>query len=203
MSRVKVKICGLRRLQDVQAANSCMPDYAGFVFAPGRRQVDPETAAVLRRNLRPEIPAVGVFVNQSLEYISRLVEKGMIQMVQLHGEEDEVEIARVKNRCGCPVIKAVGVGRSLPVLPQAADFLLFDTFSPARGGTGTAFDWKLLETQRGTPCFLAGGLQLENALQAVKTVNPFCVDVSSGVETDGWKDPEKMKAFVHLIRGIA
>lgn len=197
----KVKLCGLCRPEDIAAANRCMPDYAGFVFAESRRQITPQTAAELRRQLRPDIMAVGVFVNQSMDFIAGLVQARIIDLVQLHGDEDEIAVKRLKARLDCPVIQAVAVGDSLPRLPENADYLLFDSLSPQRGGTGKTFDWTLLEKYTGIPYFLAGGLTLENAPQAA-ALQPFCVDVSSGVETQGIKDGRKMEAFVNCIRGI-
>ena len=226
----KVKICGLSRPQDIEAINRALPDFVGFVFATSQRQVDKKTAIALRDKLDPSIQTVGVFVNEQIETVTELYRCGVIDIVQLHGDEDGEYIRRLKEGSGCRVIKLVGVGGTLPDLvgvggtllaplgvgdkvpdlvdatgtPPAPlsvpDFLLFDTLSAQRGGTGKAFDWKLLLGYSGLPYFLAGGLSLETVSEAIRLLSPFCVDVSSGVETNGLKDAEKILKFVHLVR---
>lgn len=196
----KVKICGLRRMQDVQAVNAVLPEYAGFVFADSRRRIDTETAAVLKAQLDRRIKAVGVFVNESLDTVEKIYRSGTIDQVQLHGDEDSAYIRLLKERCGCPVIKAVGIGSEFPALPEGADYFLFDTLSSQRGGTGTAFDWSILKDYSGIPYFLAGGLSVGNVSDALRMLSPFCVDVSGGVETSGVKDAQKITQFVRQIR---
>jgi len=196
----KVKICGLSRPCDIDAVNGEGPDYIGFVFAKSRRRVDRKTAAMLREKLDPRIKAVGVFVNETVEAVAELVQSGIIDLAQLHGDEDGAYIKRLKERCGCAVIKAVGVGGALPPLPAEPDYLLFDTLSVPRGGVGKAFDWDVLSGYQGLPYFLAGGLSIDNVSEALKRLSPYCVDVSSGVETDGFKDPLKIKRLIETIR---
>jgi len=198
----KVKICGLSRLEDIEAVNNALPDFIGFVFAPSRRRVDVETAAGLKEKLDPRIEAAGIFVNECIEVIVDIVANGLIDIVQLHGEEDDGYIKKLKNACCCRVIRAVGIGRELPELPVQADYLLFDTLSRQRGGTGKTFDWDVIRDYNELPYFLAGGLNTGNAEVAVKTLKPFCVDVSSGVETDGIKDAEKIARFTEIIRRV-
>ena len=198
----KVKICGLSRREDIQAVSSALPDYIGFVFAPSRRRISVSTASVLREHLDPRIKAVGVFVNENIGTISEIYNEGIADLVQLHGDEDDEYILRLKEFCGCPVIKAVGAGAVLPALPAAPDYLLFDTVSQQRGGAGKTFDWRLLKEYSGIPYFLAGGLSAQNAACAVHMLSPFCLDVSSGAETDGFKDPEKIIEFVQAVRRI-
>jgi phosphoribosylanthranilate isomerase len=196
----KVKICGLRRPEDIKAVNRVLPDFIGFVFAPSKRKVEAKTAAMLKELLDPRIKAVGVFVNENIDVVSALYLNHSVDFIQLHGDEDGAYILRLKEKCGCPVIKAVSVGDSLPPLPAEADYLLFDTFSARRGGTGRAFDWNILKHYRGLPYFLAGGLSPDNISDVFERLSPFCVDVSSGVETDGLKDMEKIEKFVRLVR---
>jgi phosphoribosylanthranilate isomerase len=198
----KVKICGLRLLEDVAAVNRALPDFAGFVFAESRRRVDMETAAGLKQGLDARIRTVGVFVNQEVDFITVLYRKGIINLIQLHGDEDSEYIRRLKKDCDCPVIKVVSVGKVLQPLPLGADYALFDAASQQRGGSGTRFDWSILQGYGGPPYFLAGGLTPENVREAVRLLAPFCVDVSSGVETDGVKDTKKINEFVRLVRGI-
>ncbi|MCL2701733.1 MAG: phosphoribosylanthranilate isomerase [Phycisphaerae bacterium] len=204
----KVKICGLRRLEDVDAANRAVPDFVGFVFAESRRRVDVALAATFRERLDSRIASVGVFVNQDVEFVAALCRDGVISLAQLHGDEDGEAIRRLRERCGCEVIKTVGICDGggvgvLPALPLGAEYLLFDTASAARGGAGRAFDWRVLAGYQGPPYFLAGGLTAANVAEAIRTLAPFAVDVSSGVETDGVKDAEKIERFVHSVRVAA
>lgn len=196
----RVKICGLRRREDVEAVNRALPDFVGFVFAKSRRRITPELAASLKNQLDPHIEVVGVFVNQNIEVIRDLYRSGIIDLAQLHGDENREYIERLRQCCGCRVIKALSVGSALPPLPQKTDYLLFDTQSALRGGGGTPFDWDLLKSYQGPPYFLAGGLSAQNVRAAVNATAPFCVDVSSGVETDGWKDRDKIAEFVRLVK---
>lgn len=195
----KIKICGLRREQDIRYANELMPDYIGFVFLKGKmRYVTFEEAAHLRSLLDPAIPAVGVFVNEPVENVIRLLQSGTIQIAQLHGQEDEAyaeELRRASDHC---IIRAFAV-RSSEDIHRAfafpADYPLLDNGK----GTGETFDWSLFQEQE-KPFFLAGGLSPENVKEAIECFHPYAVDVSSGVETDGFKDYEKMKAFMDAVR---
>ena len=195
----KIKICGLRREQDIRYANELMPDYIGFVFLKGKmRYVTFEEAAHLRSLLDPAIPAVGVFVNEPVENVIRLLRAGTIQIAQLHGQEDEAyaeELRRAGDHC---IIRAFAV-RSSEDIHRAfafpADYPLLDNGK----GTGETFDWSLFHEQE-KPFFLAGGLSPENVKEAIECFHPYAVDVSSGVETDGFKDYEKMKAFMDAVR---
>lgn len=202
----KIKICGLRRPEDIEYVNECLPDYAGFVFAAGRRQVDADTAAKLRERLDSRIQAAGVFVNEDVQRAARLVNEKIIDLIQLHGDEDESYISELRNllRRG-KIIKAVRV-RSQQDIQNAdklhADYLLFDKFSAdAYGGTGEAFDWSLISSVH-KPFFLAGGIEPGNVEEAVARVHPFAIDVSSGVETDGFKDRDKIIEIVSKVRKI-
>jgi len=201
LSKARIKICGLRRIADTEAVNSVMPDYIGFVFAGSRRQVTPETAENLRNNLDERIQSVGVFVNQPIDFIAGLFDKRIINLVQLHGDEDDEYMESLRYSCGCEIIKSVSIVGELPVLPKAADYLLFDSASAQRGGTGKTFNRGVLEEYTGIPYFLAGGLNTENVGEALRYLLPFGVDVSSGVETDGFKDADKIKEFIRIVRG--
>ena len=197
----KVKICGLSRAEDIVAVNRVLPDFIGFVFAPSRRRVTMQTAARLKKGLDPRIVAVGVFVNEDMETVAQAYKEGIIDLVQLHGDEDDRYVKRLKEACGCRVIKAIGIGDRLPDLLSEPNYLLFDALTIQRGGVGRTFDWNLLMNYHGLPYFLAGGLGLDNVTKAIVHLSPFCVDVSSGVETDGVKDERKIGKFVHLARG--
>ena len=196
----KIKLCGLSRPCDVEAANGLRPDYVGFVFAKkSRRYVPPERAAGLKKLLDPAVRAVGVFVNEPPENIAALLHAGVIDLAQLHGTEGEEEIACLRRLTDKPIIQAVRIGTAQDVLAAAgstADLVLLDS---GTGGTGTAFDWSLLRGMQ-RPYLLAGGLGLHNAAAAVRQLHPYGVDVSSGIETGGVKDKEKMAAFVAAVR---
>ena len=196
----KVKICGLSRVEDIDAVNSALPDYIGFVFAQSSRRIDEATAMMLKERLDLQIKSVGVFVNEDAENVAALCNCGVIDFAQLHGDEDEDYIARLKDRCGCPVIKAIGIGDELMTYPCNADYLLFDTLSHKRGGSGAAFNWSLLAGFSGKPFFIAGGLSAHNVSEVIITLAPFGVDVSSGVETNGKKDVEKIYEFISIVR---
>ena len=185
---VKIKLCGLTRRCDIEWANELHPDYVGFVFAGSRRRVTDGQAAQLRKILREDIPAVGVFVDEPIDHVAALVRQGVIQMVQLHGTEDEGYIRELRRALSVPVIQAFSV--CLPEDIQAAgkssaDFILL-------------VDWSLAAALD-RPYFLAGGLHPGNAAAAAE-LRPYAVDVSSGIETEGVKDRQKMIEFVRRIR---
>ena len=199
----RIKICGLSREADITAVNAVLPDYVGFVFAPSRRQINPAEAEQLRALLDDRILAVGVFVDAQPEQIAALFQQGTIQMAQLHGESVQECLAELKSLASdLPVIAAIPVddGEGLPwPLPDGADHLLFDYKNP---GSGRAFDWGRLGSLRSliqTSSFLAGGINEQN-LAAALVMQPFCIDISSGAETDGIKDPEKIRALVEQTR---
>lgn len=202
--RPRVKICGLCQMNDVSYVNDCLPDYAGFVFAKSRRQVTAEQARKMREALDPRIRAVGVFVNAPIEDISRLCAQGIIDLVQIHGDEDGAYLRRLAARVHVPVIRAVRVQSTEQILraqEEACDALLLDTYIPGQyGGGGRAFDTSLIPPLE-KPWFLAGGLRPENVGERLAVCHPFAVDVSSGVETEGKKDPEKIRAFIKNVRG--
>ena len=200
---VKVKICGLRRPEDIEAANAAKPDYVGFIFVEGtKRYVEPIQAAQFRKDLAGDIQTVGVFVNAPIEEIVAICQAGTIDLVQLHGEEDQAYIAHLKGQVDQHIIKSVAVGDELVVDPNQADYLLFDSLSPSRGGSGKIFDWQMVSAYQEKPFFLAGGLGVENIEEALKVVRPYAVDASSSLETDGVKDPVKMQEFVAKIREV-
>lgn len=200
---VKVKICGLRRPEDVDFANRLRPDVVGFVFAAGsRRRVTPEEALALKRRLDRGIVAAGVFVGAPPEEIAAIVASGAIDAVQLHGPDgDEERIAVLRTLVpGVPLVRAVKV-RSADDLAEAevsaADLVLLD----AGAGDGRTFDWGILaERPLRRPFFLAGGLTPENVAEAVRLARPCGVDTSSGVETGSFKDFAKMQRFIAEAR---
>lgn len=197
---VKIKLCGLFRPCDADYVNTAAPDYAGFVFYPlSHRAVTPDQAAALRAAIVPSIQTVGVFVNAELSLIGELVRKDVISVVQLHGDEDEAYIAALRKTLpDTPIWKAFRI-RTVKDLSEAgassADCILLDSGM----GSGKAFDWSLLKEVK-RPYILAGGLTPETISEALAHLSPIAVDLSSGVETDKVKDPEKMKAAVRAVR---
>ena len=201
----KIKICGLRRPEDVAMVNRWRPDFAGFVFAAGRRQVTQEKARALRQQLDPAIPAVGVFVRERIETVAALANEGIIQLIQLHGDEDQAYIAGLRQKTKAPIIKVIRVKdkESLEHLEKwDCEYFLLDAFSQSQfGGQGKTFDHKLLkDLTLPKPFFLAGGLNTDNVEDAVRCVRPYGVDTSSGVETGGFKDEEKIRGFIRTVR---
>lgn len=192
---VKIKLCGLSRAEDIAAANRLLPDYIGFVFAKkSRRYVSPERAAELKALLDPRITAVGVFVNETPENIANLLESGIINAAQLHGDEDEEYIKTLRRLTGQTLIQAFRVtdaGDVGAVMSSSADLVLLDSGA----GTGSVFDWELIRTVK-RRYFLAGGLDSRNVGEAIETLHPWAVDVSSGIETNGIKDEKKMADFI-------
>ena len=198
----KIKLCGLSRLCDIKAANELMPEYIGFVFAEkSRRYVSPEQAAKLKEQLSKDIKSVGVFVNAKPEFIVDLLGSGTIDIVQLHDGESEEYINRLRQFTDKPIIKAFSVNGERDIEEanaSGADYVLLDS---GKGGTGTIFDWDLIRKMN-RPYFLAGGLTVSNVGNAVEKLRPYAVDVSSGIETDGYKDRSKMEMFVKEVRII-
>ncbi len=198
----KIKICGLSRPCDIDAVNEAMPDYIGFVFAKSPRQVSFFQAAALKQRLNTRIAAVGVFVDTAVEIISALCQDGVIDMVQLHGNEDADYIKQLKIAVTIPVIKAVRVQSTEQIIKtQSLDcgYLLLDTWQKDRqGGSGHVFDWSLIP-KLDKPYFLAGGLNAANIKEAA-SYHPYCLDVSSGVETQGKKDRQKILELVRIVR---
>ena len=214
-SMIRVKFCGIRRKEDVEAVNRLQPDFAGFVFAKSKRQVTAEQAAELRGRLHQEIRTVAVLVNHPVDQAAQLANSGVADLLQLHGDEDREYIARLKTLTDAKIIKAIRLqgnetDRLLLREAEQADFYLFDTFvTNTYGGTGKTFSLTLLKgVSVDKPFFLAGGLDAENVSGIVKKViadkslSPFFygVDVSGGIETGGYKDVIKMEAFIKVMR---
>ena len=197
--RTRIKICGLRRPEDIDAVNELKPEYIGFVFFPGsKRYVTPETAKSLRAGLNPGIRAVGVFVDEKPETVAGLLEEGVIDIAQIHGNEDEAYLESLRGLTGKPLIRAFRI-RSAEDARRAQESTAEQILLDAGAGDGKTFDWNWLkEVTR--PYFLAGGLNPENAGEAVRKLKPYAVDVSSGIETEGYKDIAKMRAFVRAVR---
>ena len=197
----KVKFCGLRRFEDIEYVNALKPEYIGFVFAKkSKRYVTPEFAKELKAALNPEIKACGVFVNEDAAEVIRLLREGIIDIAQLHGSEDGEYIQRIKAETGRPVIKAFKIRSeedAADAVVSCADMVLLDSGE----GSGQVFNWQLI-SGISRPYFLAGGLCAENVGKAIETLNPFAVDVSSSIETNGYKDAEKMELFIKNVRKI-
>lgn len=195
----KIKICGLFREVDIAYVNELLPEYIGFVFyKKSHRNISFDTAKKLKERLDPRIKSAGVFVDEPLVNIKKLAESGIIDIIQLHGSEDEKYINAVKGLTGLPVIKAFEISSEDGIRAaesSSADYILLDNGK----GTGKTFDWSLLRSMK-KPYFLAGGLDAENITQALKRFSPFAVDTSSGVETNKVKDYNKIKRFIETVR---
>lgn len=196
----KFKFCGLRRECDIDFANEIRPDYIGFIFAKkSKRYVSPDDALALRQRLECDILPVGVFVNEPINSVADIAKSGAISLIQLHGREDEQYITALRKLTDLPIIKAFSVNDKADLQTAekcSADYLLLDN---GAGGTGDSFDWRLLENFS-RPYFLAGGLNPGNVRKAVETYHPYAVDASSGIETDGVKNFDKMKRFAQNLR---
>lgn len=222
----KVKMCGISKVETIPAVVEAQPDYMGLVFAPSKRQVTVDQAKILVSELHKQyanrynrdviqwsndvvqefIKTVGVFVNETLENIVAIATEVNLDVVQLHGDEDEAFIQSLKERTNVEVWKAVQIRSAADAeawIDSSADMLLFDAYhKDERGGTGEVFDWSSLdEFER--PFMLAGGIDSTNVARAIRTVRPYGIDISSGIETDGVKDDEKIKVFTNIVRTIA
>ena len=227
----KVKMCGISKVETIPAIVDAKPDYMGLVFAPSKRQVTVEQAKTLVEELYKQnvvgnnseaeqtepvtsldtassetIKTVGVFVNETIENLLKIAEEVKLDVIQLHGDEDESFIQILKEQSNVEVWKAVQVRSAADTekwIDSSADMLLFDAYhKDERGGTGEVFDWSSLdEFER--PFMLAGGIDSTNVARAIRTVRPYGIDISSGIETEGVKDAEKMKAFTNIVRTIA
>ena len=194
-----IKLCGLTRQSDILAANELLPVYIGFVFArKSRRYLSAEKALALKKILDPRVRAAGVFVDEDPMVIAGLLQNNIIDVVQLHGSEDESYIRRLRTLTDRPIFQAFRIRTKEDTgkaAASSADHILLD----AGAGTGTVFDWDLIrDIQR--PFFLAGGLDPDNVRNAIRTLKPYGVDVSSGIETEGIKDKTKMAAFTAAVR---
>ena len=218
----KVKMCGISKVETIPAVVEAKPDYMGLVFAPSKRQVTVDQAKILVEELHRgyakkygsdtehdkngTIKTVGVFVNETVENLVTIANEANLDAVQLHGDEDEAFIQSLKERTNVEVWKAVQIRSAADAeawIDSRADMLLFDAYhKDERGGTGEVFDWSCLdEFER--PFMLAGGIDSTNVARAIRTVRPYGIDISSGIETDGVKDDEKIKAFTNIVRTIA
>lgn len=218
----KVKMCGISKVETIPAVVEAKPDYMGLVFAPSKRQVTVDQAKTLVEELHKqytkrynngaeqsnndEIKTVGIFVNETLDNLVTIATEVNLDAVQLHGDEDEAFIQSLKERTNVEVWKAVQIRSSTDAaawIDSSVDMLLFDAYhKDERGGTGEVFDWSSLdEFER--PFMLAGGIDSTNVARAIRTVRPYGIDISSGIEKEGVKDNEKIKAFTNIVRTIA
>jgi len=211
----KVKMCGISKVETIPAIIDAKPDYMGLVFAPSKRQVTVEQAKILVEELHKQyavrynsetIKTVGVFVNETIENLLKIAEEVKLDVIQLHGDEDESFIQILKEQSNVEVWKAVQVRSAADAekwIDSSADMLLFDAYhKDERGGTGEVFDWSSLD-EFDRPFMLAGGIDSTNVARAIRTVRPYGIDISSGIETEGVKDNEKIKAFTNIVRTIA
>ena len=210
----KVKMCGISKVETIPAVVEAKPDYMGLVFAPSKRQVTVEQAKILIEELHKQcinhydtkvVKTVGVFVNETLDNLVRIADTANLDAVQLHGDEDETFIQSLKERTNVEVWKAVQIRTAADAekwIDSSADMLLFDAYhKDERGGTGEVFDWSSLDAFE-RPFMLAGGIDSINVARAIRTVRPYGIDISSGIETNGVKDDEKITAFTKIVKSI-
>ena len=198
---VKIKICGIKRLEDIEIVNKYKPDFIGFVFANSKRKVSYDLALNLRKNLSEDISAVGVFVDADKKEILKLYNGGIIDIAQLHGNEDENYICDLKKKTQnkLKVIKAIEISQNTDLSKYDdynSDYLLLDSGK----GSGKTFDWNLIKKDFKKDFFLAGGLNSSNISQAISEFNPYAVDLSSALEVDGFKDENKIKEIMEIIK---
>jgi len=197
---VKIKICGLKRLEDIEMVNTYKPDYIGFVFADTKRKVSHKLASELKANLDSDIISVGVFVDAPKEEILKLFNEGTIEIAQLHGSESEDYIIDLKESTNneLKIINAIEMSEDTDLLSydsSNADYLLLDSGK----GSGKTFDWRLIRKDLKKDFFLAGGLNSENITGAIEQFNPYAVDLSSSLEVDGFKNEDKIKEIMEII----
>ena len=208
---VKIKICGMRRFEDIEMANKYKPDYIGFVFAQSPRKVSYDQAKELSSLLSEDIVPVGVFVNEHMKLIVDLFKDGIIEIAQLHGDEDEKYIRDLKDKSieetgqEIPIINAIEINDNKNIEDKleewrdsASDYFILDSGK----GSGKTFDWNLVDKNSEffkNSIFLAGGLNSENLALAIDEFNPFAVDLSSSVETDGFKDEDTIKEIIEIV----
>ena len=210
----KVKMCGISKVETIPAVVEAKPDYMGLVFASSKRQVTVEQAKTLVEVLHKQckaqndtvsIKTVGVFVNETLDNLVTIANEANLDVVQLHGDEDEAFIQSLKERTNVEVWKAIQIRSAADAaawIDSSADMLLFDAYhKDERGGTGDVFDWSCLDTFE-RPFMLAGGIDSTNVARAIRTVRPYGIDISSGIETNGVKDDEKITAFTKIVKSI-
>lgn len=203
----KIKLCGMKRMQDIEYVNKYLPEYAGFVFASGKRKVTADETITLRNGLASNVKAVGVFVNEDITCLIETCKKCTLDCIQLHGDEDNSYIEQLKDLrdSGIELWKAIRIQDEATVESLAmynVDVFVLDAYTAGQyGGAGKTFDWRLARrAKKFGKIILAGGLNIENVSDAVNCVEPYCVDVSSGIESDGVKDGEKIRQFVQRVR---
>ncbi|MDU3777353.1 MAG: bifunctional indole-3-glycerol-phosphate synthase TrpC/phosphoribosylanthranilate isomerase TrpF [Veillonella sp.] len=210
----KVKMCGISKVETIPAVVEAKPDYMGLVFAPSKRQVTVEQAKILIEELHKQcinhydtkvVKTVGVFVNETVDNLVAIANEVNLDAVQLHGDEDETFIQSLKERTNVEVWKAIQIRTAADTekwIDSSADMLLFDAYhKDERGGTGEVFDWSSLDAFE-RPFMLAGGIDSTNVARAIRTVRPYGIDISSGIETNGVKDDEKITAFTKIVKSI-
>lgn len=205
-TNVQIKICGITKQKDIDILNNLQPDYVGFIFTDiSRRYITPAKAEFLLKNLNPKIKKVGVFVDEQLTVIKNIVRDLSLDIVQLHGNEDENMIRTIKQITKAQVWKAIRIKNNTDIEKwqnTSADMLLFDTYVKNNfGGTGESFNWNLLKNVK-RKFILAGGLNIKNIARAIRTCKPYAVDISSGVETNYTKDERKIKELILTIRKV-
>lgn len=197
---MKIKICGIKNENEAKIINECMPDIAGFVFASGKRQIDINKAKILKKIINPEIETAGIFVEQNEDEILEIYNEKVIDIIQLHGDYDEQTIKNLKEKTNAKIIKVIRVKEGFYEIETLADFILFDAYSKDKyGGLNKTFDWNI-KIISNVPYFVAGGINESNVVEMAEKLTPYGVDISSGVEVDGFKTKEKVFNIIKIIK---
>ncbi len=196
----KIKICGIRRFEDIAYLNELQPDYCGFVFAKSKRRVDVEQVSHLIKKLSADIKKVGVFVDEKPQKVIGIAEKLKLQVIQLHGSENQGYINKLKGYEVWKALKISNLESIEEIVNYKCEKLILDN---SMAGSGQSFKWEFVQQKvEGSLIMLAGGLTSENVQQGIMQLNPYGVDVSSGVETQGFKDYRKIKEFIQKVREL-
>lgn len=200
VKNLKIKICGIKNENEAKIINECMPDIAGFVFASGKRQIDINKAKILKKIINPEIETAGIFVEQNEDEILEIYNEKIIDIIQLHGDYDERTIKNLKEKTNAKIIKVIRVKEDFYKIETLADFILFDAYSKDKyGGLNKTFDWNI-KIISNVPYFVAGGINESNVVEMAEKLAPYGVDISSGVEVDGFKTKEKVFNIIKIIK---
>ncbi len=204
--RTRIKICGLMNIEDAKLMNEAEPDFCGVVFAKTRHFVDDLQALHIRDSLNEDIPLVGVFVNEPLHHVAELVNNDIVQMVQLHGDEDEIYIEQLRLQVDVPLIRGIRAKSRDDIIKADkldVEYLLSDTYvKGVLGGSGVTMDESLIPEKLSHPLFIAGGLNAGNLEERIKKFRPYSVDLSSSVEEGNHKSREKTLEVMEIIKNI-
>lgn len=197
---MKIKICGIKNEDEAKIINECRPDIVGFIFAESKRKIDSNKAKILRKIIASDIQTAGIFVEQNEDEIIEIYNEKIIDIIQLHGNYDENTVQNLKEKTNAKIIKVIRVNDNSYEINTKADFILFDAYSKDKyGGLNKTFNWNI-KINSNVPYFVAGGINENNVVEMIKKLNPYGVDISSGVEAGGFKTKEKVSNIIKIIK---